>query len=111
MDDNTTPLGPIWPAPINTSAKENRQARRKHSGMQGRLAYGGLHPGLVGCEILDLSETGARVETFVQLDLELPETVSVEFCGAYLRARRRWVHGRQLGLEFIIEDMKYLDDL
>jgi hypothetical protein len=110
MDDTPSPLNPIWPAPILSPEKESRRARRQHAGLRGRLAYGGLQPGLVGCDILDLSETGVRVETFVQLD-DLPETLSLEFCGAYHRARRCWVRGRQLGLEFIIEDTEFLESI
>ena len=98
------------PASSGSLAPDHRNARRKPATVQGRLGYGGIHPGLVGCDILDLSETGVRVETFCQLD-EVPEICTLEICGVYNRARRCWVRGRQIGLEFIFEDAQYLDAL
>lgn len=85
------------------SGPELRAAVRSSTNFQGRLAYGGLRPGLVGCEILDMSEGGIRVSTFSQLD-PCPELFSVEFNGLYSRARRSWSKGHEIGLEFIFED-------
>ena len=85
------------------SGPELRAAVRDSTSIQGRLAYGGLKPGLVGCEILDMSEGGIRVSTTSRLD-PCPELFSVEFMGVYSRARRSWSKGHEIGLEFIIEE-------
>ena len=108
MDDISVILDSIWPPPVNLAANENRLTARKTAGVQGRLAYGGDNPGLVGCDVIDLSEAGARVETFARIET-LPEILTVEICGVYNRARRCWAMGRQIGLEFIFEDAQYLD--
>ncbi len=84
------------------ATREQRAAQRNALNIKGRLAYGGLTPGLVACEILDLSDTGLRVSTFSQLD-PCPDLFSVEFLGLYNRARRAWSDGNQIGLEFIFE--------
>ncbi len=97
-------------APENhpVAGQENRQALRETTLLHGRLGYGGEHPGLVSCDILDVSKTGVRVETFIHLD-HLPDSFSVEICGMYNRARLCWATGNQMGLEFIVDDMQYLD--
>ena len=85
------------------SGAELRATVRASTAFQGRLAYGGLQPGLVGCEILDMSEGGIRVSTFARLE-PCPELFSVEFNGVYSRARRSWSKGHEIGLEFIVEN-------
>lgn len=109
MDNHSKALDAIWPPPIELDADDKRRAPREPAAVQGRLAYGGLSTGLVGCDILDLSETGVRVETFRQID-DLPEYLSLEFCGVYNRARRCWTQGREIGLEFIADDAESLED-
>ena len=81
---------------------EKRKMERRPMNIAGRLAYGGLAPGIVGCNILDLSETGVRVEIYTAPD-EVPKICSLEFSGIYCRARRRWVKDKQIGLEFIFD--------
>ena len=81
---------------------EMRRTKRVATSHSGRLAYGGLDPGVVNCRILDLSETGVRVETNVTLN-PIPEYFSVEFCGIYCRVRRCWANGREIGLEFVFD--------
>jgi hypothetical protein len=81
---------------------EKRGAKRAPVKRDGRLAYGGLNPGIVGCQILDLSETGVRVRTFTTID-PVPEFFSIEFCDVYSRARLRWSKDHELGLEFIFD--------
>jgi len=82
---------------------ELRAAVRDGTSIQARLAYGGLKPGLVSCEILDVSAGGVRVETGVRLE-PCPEFFSIEFLGVYSRARRSWSKDNQIGLAFIKED-------
>lgn len=108
MDDISVLLDSIWPPLVSLAANENRLAARMPARVQGRLAYGGENPGLVGCDVIDMSEAGVRVETFAQIE-QLPEVLTVEICGVYNRARRCWAMGRHVGLEFIFEDEQYLD--
>jgi hypothetical protein len=98
----------LWPSTLSAAAPERRLAAREPASLLGRLAYGGLTPGLVGCDVLDISETGVRVETFAPLE-HVPELVTVEICGVYNRARCSWVRGRQIGLEFVFDDADYID--
>lgn len=113
MDNHSKLLDAIWPPPIEPSGEDQRRTPRQPMAPQGelygRLAYGGQSTGLVGCEILDLSETGVRIETYAQID-DLPEYLSLEFGGAYHRARRRWRRGREIGLEFMADDIQPLED-
>jgi hypothetical protein len=82
---------------------ERRRINRQPINIIGRLAYGGLTPGILGCQILDLSETGTRVETYSTLD-SVPEFMSIEFSDIYCRVRRRWTNAKQIGLEFIFDE-------
>ncbi|MCB5943971.1 PilZ domain-containing protein [Acidocella sp. KAb 2-4] len=95
--DSSTPLSAATlPALLDA---ERRTMQRSPVQRRGRLAYGGLTPGLVACQILDLSETGVRLRTDAEID-PLPEHFSLEFCDIYCRVRLRWRQGRELGLEF-----------
>lgn len=84
---------------------EMRRTKRVHTSLNGRLGYGGPSPGLIFCQVLDLSETGVRVETYVRLD-PMPEFFSIEFGDVYCRVRRRWFKGHEIGLEFIFATAK-----
>lgn len=81
---------------------EMRRSKRVLTAKSGRLAYGGLTPGVTNCRIIDLSETGARVETSMILN-PMPEFFSIEFCNIYCRARRCWSEDYEIGLEFIFD--------
>jgi hypothetical protein len=101
MKDLGLKRGPAQPLRRDRWA-EMRSTRRVQTAKTGRLAYGGLTPGVVNCRILDLSEAGLRVETSAMLE-PVPAFFSVEFCGIYCRARQCWADGREIGLEFIFE--------
>lgn len=89
--------------PAGARAAEQRRSPRVDTAKTGRLAYGGLHPGMVGCRILDLSANGVRVETYATLS-EVPEFFTLEFEGTYYRAQRIWTHGNEIGLDFAFDD-------
>ena len=93
----------LHPAPASRRKAEQRRKAREIVSKTGRLAYGGLQPGMVGCQICDLSESGIRVETYATLS-EMPEFFTLEFEGNYFRARRVWTYGNEIGLEFIADD-------
>jgi hypothetical protein len=82
-----------------------RRANRVQTSVPGRLGYGGPEPGVAFCRVLDLSEAGVRVELFAPLD-PMPELFSIEFEDVYCRARRCWVKGNEIGLEFIFDVAK-----
>jgi hypothetical protein len=75
--------------------------------LHGRLGYGGQKPRLVGCEILQLSDSGAYVEPYVQID-DLPKLFTLEINGQYHRARLCYAEGSKLRLEFFTEDLNYI---
>lgn len=106
MDQQIPAPAAVWPPQIEEEGQGKRGAARRPAGVPGRLAFGGLSTGLVGCEILDLSDTGARVEVFARLD-DLPEYLSLAFGGTYHRVRRCWMRDREIGLEFIADDLQY----
>jgi hypothetical protein len=81
---------------------EMRRTKRVLTGKTGRLGYGGPSPGLVGCRILDLSESGVRVETYVSLT-PTPAFFSIEFGDVYCRVRTCWVKDHEIGLEFMFD--------
>jgi hypothetical protein len=84
---------------------EMRRTKRVQMSREGRLGFGGPNPGVISCQILDLSETGVRVEIFAHID-PLPEFFSIEFGDVYCRARRCWNKGREIGLEFVFDPAK-----
>jgi hypothetical protein len=84
---------------------EMRRTKRVPTGKTGRLGYGGPNPGVIHCRVLDLSESGVRVETNVTLS-PMPEFFSIEFCDVYCRVRRCWAKGYEIGLEFIFDAVK-----
>jgi hypothetical protein len=84
---------------------EMRRTTRVQTSLPGRLGYGGSEPGVASCQILDLSDTGVRVEVYVPLD-PMPEAFSIEFGDVYCRARRCWARGNEIGLEFIFDTAK-----
>ncbi len=79
-----------------------RRARSVRAAKTGRLAYGGMQPGMVNCQILHLREGGVRVETSAKLS-PMPEFFSVEFSGIYCRATIGATEGYEIDLEFIFD--------
>ena len=94
--------------PIRPPSREDYFVRHRPAELHGRLGYGGQKPRLVGCEILQLSDTAAYVETYVLID-ELPELFTLEINGQYHRARLCYAEGQKLRLEFFTEDLNYID--
>jgi len=79
-----------------------RRTKRVKTSLPGRLGFGGLNPGIVNCQVLDLSEHGLRVQIHESLD-PMPEFFSIEFGEVYCRCRRCWVEDNEMGLEFIFD--------
>jgi hypothetical protein len=82
-----------------------RRTERVQTSQAGRLGYGGREPGIINCQILDVSEFGVRVEIYESLD-PMPEFFSIEFGEVYCRARRSWTKSHEVGLEFIFDAAK-----
>jgi hypothetical protein len=74
----------------------------------GRLGYGGQKPKLVGCEILNLTDIGALVETYAPVDAAA-KFFTLEIDGQYHRAQLVKSEGRQILLAFFKEELSYLD--
>jgi hypothetical protein len=100
----------MFPTPPRKAGPEQRRMPREMAMLHGRLAYGGLAPRLVGCQILDMTEHGVRAALLIPLE-DMPEIVSIEICGIYNRARRCWAHDGEVGLEFILDDTQSLDPM
>jgi len=79
-----------------------RRLRSVNAIDSGRLAYGGLNPGIVNCRVLKLMETGISVESFAQLS-PMPDYFSVEFSGIYCRTKMSRSEGYEIDLEFIFD--------
>jgi hypothetical protein len=75
--------------------------------LHGRLGYAGHKPQLVGCEIIELTETGAFVETYAPID-QTAKLFTLEINGKYQRARLTYAEGQKLRLEFIAEELHYI---
>jgi hypothetical protein len=81
---------------------EHRHEKRSPTIKSGKLFYGGAHPTVIDCLVLDLSDGGARVETILAADI--PEALFLRAGnGAERRVYRRWGSGQQIGLEFAAE--------
>jgi hypothetical protein len=77
-----------------------RRQARPTTIKSGQLLYGGAHLTVVDCLVLDISETGARVETILSADI--PEICFLRLNdGSQRQAYRRWASGHQIGLEFV----------
>ena len=73
-----------------------------------RLGYGGRTPKLVGCEILELTDIGALVETYAQVDA-MAKFFTLEIDGQYHRAQLVKSKGRQILLAFFKEELNYIE--
>jgi hypothetical protein len=89
-------------------SREDYFVRRRPVDLHGRLGYAGLRPKLVGCEVLELSDTGAYVETYALID-DVPQLFTLEINGEYHRARLIWSEGRNIMLAFFREELHYLE--
>ena len=94
--------------PSRPASREDYFIRHQPAEMHGRLGYGGQKPKLVGCEILELSSTGAYVEPYAPVDSAI-KYFTLEINGQYQRARLFVAEGRRLRLEFIAESLDYIE--
>jgi hypothetical protein len=90
--------------PVNASSSsssllpENRRAPRARTLKTGKLFFGGFHKTAIDCLILDLSESGVRIETAVMIDA--PETAFLQIQGEMIGPmKKRWATGNQIGFE------------
>ena len=78
---------------------DRRHAKRSRTLKSGKLLYGGFNPSVFDCLIVDMSESGARIETSVMI--RVPEVLSLRMNdNIERRAYRRWAFGNQIGVEF-----------
>ena len=83
--------------------RESRRKEKRNSTLKSaQIIYGGLWGGVVDCYIVDLTSTGARLETAITFDL--PEFFLLRFNDATeRRVHKRWGSGVQIGVEFADE--------
>jgi hypothetical protein len=79
---------------------DRRRAKRLRTLKSGKLLYGGFNPAVFDCLIIDMSDSGARVETSVMIGV--PEVLLLRTNdNIERRAYRRWAFGNQIGVEFV----------
>lgn len=90
------------------ASREDYFVSHKPAELHGRLGFGGQKARLVGCEVLELSDTGALVETYAPVE-DAPKYFTLEINGQYQRARLYLADGRRLRLEFVPETLDYIE--
>jgi hypothetical protein len=79
---------------------DRRQRRRGKTFKVGKLIFGGANPTVVDCFVIELSATGARVET--QVMIQVPDIMTLRLVDmSEYRVRRAWAIGNRIGLEFL----------
>jgi hypothetical protein len=94
--------------PARPSSREDYFAKRRPDNLHGRLGFGGQTPRLVGCEVFELSEKWAYVESYILID-NPPKMFTLEIDGQYHRARLCYAEGLRLRLELFFEELHYID--
>lgn len=79
---------------------ENRRGKpRPRTIKSGKLFFGGFNKTVFDCLVLDLSETGVRIETAVMIDA--PEIAFLQIQDDMIGPmKKRWTAGNQIGFEF-----------
>jgi hypothetical protein len=79
---------------------DNRRIKpRARTLKSGKLFFGGFHKTVFDCLVLDISDTGVRIETAVMIDA--PETAFLQIQEDMIGPmKRRWAAGNQIGFEF-----------
>jgi hypothetical protein len=79
---------------------DNRRGKPRWRTLKsGKLFFGGFQKTVFDCLVLDLSETGVRIETSVMVDA--PETAFLQIQEEMIGPmKKRWASGNQLGFEF-----------
>jgi hypothetical protein len=110
MKNSIVPHGAaLMPArPPRPTSREDYFIKRRAMRLHGRLGYSGLKPRMVGCEVFELSETAAYVETYAPID-DMPQFFTLEVAGSYHRARLCYADGQRLRLEFFVEELNYVE--
>lgn len=89
----------ITPKKSGLHRAEKRAVKRTSVLQAGKIIYGGAWGAIVDCLILDITNSGARVETILAVDI--PENFWLKLNdGIERRCYRRWVSGHQIGIEF-----------
>jgi hypothetical protein len=82
---------------------DSRSKPRWRTIKTGQLFFGGFHKTVFDCLVLDMSETGVRIETAVMIDA--PETAFLQIQDEMIGPmKKRWASGNQIGFEFVPRD-------
>jgi hypothetical protein len=80
------------------SPDNRRSMPRLRTIKTGKLFFGGFHKTVFDCLVLDVSETGVRIETAVMIDA--PETAFLQIQDDMIGPmKKRWASGNQIGFE------------
>jgi hypothetical protein len=79
---------------------DRRQKSRGRTFKVGKLIFGGGHPVVIDCLVIEMSARGARVETSVMI--QVPDRLTLRLVDSTeYNARRAWAIGNRIGLEFL----------
>ena len=82
------------------SPGDRRNAKRLRALKSAKLIYGVFGSTIIDCLLIEMSDTGARVETAVMT--QVPEVLSLRLSDNTERqVRQRWASGNEIGLEFV----------
>jgi hypothetical protein len=85
---------------INAQSIDRRQKSRGRTFKVGKLIFGGAHPVVIDCLVIEMSARGARVETSIMI--QVPDTLILRLVDSTeYKARRAWAIGNKIGLEFL----------
>lgn len=81
---------------------DRRQKSRGRTFKVGKLIFGGAHPVVIDCLVIEMSARGARVETAVMI--QVPDRLTLRLVDSTeFPARRAWAIGNKIGLEFLLD--------
>jgi hypothetical protein len=90
------------PEDVELQHAERRRELRMRTFKMGKLLFGGFTTMAVDCRIVEMSGSGARVETGVMVPV--PDLLQLQMVDGTRRdARRAWAVGNQIGLQFLDE--------
>lgn len=79
---------------------DRRAVGRVRTLKAGQLVFGGFIKTVIDCVVMDMSEKGVRVETFVIMNV--PEEVTLRFGDKTTRpVRRCWAQGNIMGFMYL----------
>lgn len=87
----------------NLPHADRRRERRLQTLMSGKLVFGGFSPTVIDCIVLNLSDSGACLETNILMNT--PEQLSLILNNCTHPSLRCWALGNQMGIKFLDDEV------